>query len=515
MNDLEFSDWLVAKGFDPEDLTADQRAALEASWRAEAAGRDLLTPQTAPAAEPPTVEDAAAKAAAAEMEHLLQQARKENLRVQQITLAVSEALRETPERVAEIEQVGRLAIDGRWTPEQAQLNLMRVTRPRGPIVSASSAPQVTQEVVEAAVCRAAGMRNIEKRYPARVLDAADRHFRGGLGFIDVVNLTARANGMRDADVRRNTRDTLRAAFRVREPWERNTGRRADVGPSTYSLPGILSNLANKFARDAYDFVETEWRRISAIRSVPDFKEVAGYSLTGDFVFKPVAPGGQLQHATAGEESYGNRADTHGVLFAVDRRDIVNDDLGVFSRIGAQLGRGAALQLNQIFWAEFLDDAAFFTAANGNYDDGAETAFGPEGLEHADVLWRSMLTPDGKPLGHDARILLVPSALRIAALRLMNSQQVFEDSARGSENPWAGAYEVVSSRYLTAPKAWYLLADPMDMPVIETCFLNGQEAPTIESVEMATDRLGIVMRGYFDFGVRKQMPKGGLKLKGEA
>ena len=34
------------------------------------------------------------------------------------------------------------------------------------------------------------------------------------------------------------------------------------------------------------------------------------------------------------------------------------------------------------------------------------------------------------------------------------------------------------------KAWYLLAEATDLPVIETAFLNGQESPTIELVDQA-------------------------------
>ena len=65
------------------------------------------------------------------------------------------------------------------------------------------------------------------------------------------------------------------------------------------------------------------------------------------------------------------------------------------------------------------------------------------------------------------------------------------------------------------KAWYLLANPNDLPVIEVAFLNGQESPTIETAEADFAVLGIRMRGYHDFGVALIDPKGGVKMKGEA
>ena len=46
-------------------------------------------------------------------------------------------------------------------------------------------------------------------------------------------------------------------------------------------------------------------------------------------------------------------------------------------------------------------------------------------------------------------------------------------------------------------------------------LNGQESPTIETAEADFNVLGIRMRGYHDFGVALQDPKGGVKMKGES
>jgi len=89
------------------------------------------------------------------------------------------------------------------------------------------------------------------------------------------------------------------------------------------------------------------------------------------------------------------------------------------------------------------------------------------------------------------------------------------------NPHQGKFRIEVSRYLAnalytgnSAKAWYLLADPSDLPVIEMAFLNGQEAPTVETSDADFNMLGIRMRGYHDFGVNLQDPRGGVKSKGE-
>jgi len=52
-------------------------------------------------------------------------------------------------------------------------------------------------------------------------------------------------------------------------------------------------------------------------------------------------------------------------------------------------------------------------------------------------------------------------------------------------------------------------------VIEVVFLNGRQAPTVESADADFNVLGIQMRGYHDFGVEKQEYRGGVKSKGAA
>ena len=45
-------------------------------------------------------------------------------------------------------------------------------------------------------------------------------------------------------------------------------------------------------------------------------------------------------------------------------------------------------------------------------------------------------------------------------------------------------------------------------------LNGHKAPTVETSDADFNMLGIRMRGYHDFGVNLQDPRGGVKSKGE-
>ena len=64
-------------------------------------------------------------------------------------------------------------------------------------------------------------------------------------------------------------------------------------------------------------------------------------------------------------------DTYGLMLSVDRRDVINDDLGAITTVPRKLGRGSGLKMNDVFWGTFLNNAAFFTAASGDLPDRGE------------------------------------------------------------------------------------------------------------------------------------------------
>ena len=150
----------------------------------------------------------------------------------------------------------------------------------------------------------------------------------------------------------------------------------------------------------------------------------------------------------------------------------------------------------------------------------------DSLTAAEVMFGEQTKPNGRPLGVPARLLLVPTALKVPAEMLMSSMNLNETTTankpKPQSNPHVGKFQVVSSVYLNnaafsgySPKAWYLLADPNRLPAIEVAFLGGVDRPTVERADADFNTLGIQFRGYIDFGVREQDYRGALKMKGEA
>ena len=62
-------------------------------------------------------------------------------------------------------------------------------------------------------------------------------------------------------------------------------------------------------------------------------------------------------------------------------------------------------------------------------------------------------------------------------------------------------------------AWYLLADPNELPVIEIVALFGRVEPTVETADVDFNQLGVQMRGYTDIGCSLQEKRGGVRADG--
>ncbi|MCE9530359.1 MAG: hypothetical protein K8T89_04390 [Planctomycetes bacterium] len=488
------------------DLGADGRTS------ANVAAQDDTAPIAVPESTPPVIPASAERSMVISPPVAIPTITSDEVRAQALaeTNRITAVRRLCAGRHIEIE--GQAIRDG-WDANRTELEILRAARPRSPGFAHGDGA-LTRQVLEAACLITAGIEGLEHHYEESTLDAASRRFRGGIGLQELLLEAAWANGYTGRNFR-DHRTVLRYAF----------GHGIEAGWSTVDVGGILSNVANKYLLDGFFSVERVWRNICAVRNVSDFKTVTSYRLIGKDQYEQVPPGGELKHGTLGEETFTNKADTYGLMLSIDRRDIINDDLSAITTVPRKLGRGSGLKINDVFWTIFLNNAAFFTAGRNNYLTGAATALGIDGLTAGEVAFLDQVDGDGKPVGVMPAILVVPTALSAIGSQLFKSLEMRETTANTKfpvANPHQGKFRVEVSRYLGnskypgfSVKAWYLLADPNDLPVIEVAFLNGQEAPTIESTDADFQVLGVQMRGYHDFGVALQDYRGGVKAKGEA
>lgn len=435
------------------------------------------------------------------------------------------------------------ALQDKMTPDAIELAFYRLALPEGNTgISSGQMPQFEAKVLEAAFAKNTGvLKDIEKKYDAQTLEAADRKDLRRITLKGMLCRAAQARGWQGRWIEGD--DDLEA---VLDYAFSRTPRNAFAAESTISLPGIMSNLQNKFLMQGFWGIESVWRDCAFIRSVNDFKPAPAFRFFGNLTFEKLGPNGEIKHGTLGETAYANRAETYAKFLATTRQDIRNDDMGALSMVPQAMGRGAALSLNDIFYSmvlsgkDFFGNAMYFSAAgkdgkgqtiNVNKFTGSTSSLLTNAigaLTQARAAFRQQVGPDGKPIGYAPALMIVPPALETFANQVYTSTELRQlVTALGdvgpstqsylTENVFKGLFRVLVSAYIGtnnnpagttgSDTAWYLLGDQGQIPVWELAFLDGNQAPTVQSSEADFRTLGIVHRGFHDFGAAALEPRG--------
>jgi hypothetical protein len=499
---MTFEEWLASLKIDATTLTPEDMAAMQLAYESKSAAPPAMA--ASPAVAAPVVAPTAAAGAVVDLQASLatfrKQAADETRRIQEIQA-----------KAAGYPMIAAKAIEDGWNTDKVELEVLKAsaarTRPTS-FQSAQNSPENMPQVIEAAVCMQRKISNVEKQFDDRTLQAAHSQFRRGIGLKQMVLMAAAANGANVGIATQVTDGNLRELLAYACPDSRNIQASAFTA---ISLPGILSNVANKEILQGYMEEDAVWREIAQIKSVSDFKTVTSYRMLDDATYEKLGPGGRMKHAKFGEESFTRAVDTYAKMAIITRQDIINDDLSAFDDMRSRIGRGGAMALNDLFWSTFLGNlATIFTTTRTNYISGSTTNLGTDGvgLGLGQKAWRQRVSPSGdgsKRVGGTAKFLLVPPELETVADALYVGRN--NSSVKVSDvNTFAGKYQPICAPQLSdstitgySTTAWYLLGDKsMGSPVVVS-FLNGQETPTVESADADFSQLGIQFRGYHDFG----------------
>ncbi|MDT8998356.1 Clp protease ClpP [Paucibacter sp. APW11] len=257
--------------------------------------------------------------------------------------------------------------------------------------------------------------------------------------------------------------------------------------STGDFPLLLENTMRKTLLAAYAIAPDTWTRFCAIGSVSDFRPSPRYrvgslgnllSLTELQEFKNVSiPDGEKATMQAG---------TKGYVVNVSRQTIINDDLGFLSGVTVAMGRGAKRTIEADVYAllasnpVMADGFALFHANHGNLAgagsapsttsfDAARQAIG----QQKDVSKNDFL--DLRP-----SIWLGPLSKGGQARQVNGSQY---DTQVSNKFQVPNIVQNLFSDIVDTPRlsgtAWYAFADPMEAPVIEVDFLDGNQEPYLE------------------------------------
>ena len=419
----------------------------------------------------------------------------------------------------EFPEIEREAIAGGWTPEvvtKKVLETIRAERPAANVnISVKTAPEggELRKTIEAAMCLRVGVsaEQLEKSYGAKTVEA-------GMAEMDMPLKQLLIECMKLDGIpysRGFDNETIRAAF------------------SSVSLPGILSNVANKKLLQSYEAQPIIAMKLCSTGDLNDFKENDRFRLTDVGDLLPIAADGEIKDGGLIEESAKNQLDTYGKKFCLTRKMIINDDLGAFMKVPTAMGNRAARLIDQLFFSRLLsnpaqaDGKALFSTNHKNLLSGASSALSSDSLKKAIQLFLDQVDADGQPISVEPKYLLVPTALKHLAIELTQGATLIMSGTDNAVRPALNVLsdenlQVISSPYLgnsayegSSQTGWYLFGDPKTVDTWEIGFLKGKRTPTVERGETDFNTLGLWFRVYFDLGVREQDHRGMVKANGAA
>ena len=419
----------------------------------------------------------------------------------------------------EFPEIEREAIAGGWTPEvvtKKVLETIRAERPAANVnISVKTAPEggELRKTIEAAMCLRVGVSadQLEKSYGAQTVEA-------GMAEMDMPLKQLLIECMKLDGIpysRGFDNETIRAAF------------------SSVSLPGILSNVANKKLLQSYEAQQIIALKLCSTGDLNDFKENDRFRLTDVGDLLPIAADGEIKDGGLIEESAKNQLDTYGKKFCLTRKMIINDDLGAFMKVPTAMGNRAARLIDQLFFSRLLsnpaqaDGKALFSTNHKNLLSGASSALSSDSLKKAIQLFLDQVDADGQPISVEPKYLLVPTALKHLAIELTQGATLIMSGTDNAVRPALNVLsdenlQVISSPYLgnsayegSSQTGWYLFGDPKTVDTWEIGFLKGKRTPTVERGETDFNTLGLWFRVYFDLGVREQDHRGMVKANGAA
>ena len=417
----------------------------------------------------------------------------------------------------EFPDVEASAISDGLTLNETREKVLAAYRAKKPSTSVNvivkSNREVNQKTLEAAFCLRAGVLEdtVVKAYGEQTVEMAapDRD----ISIRELMGECMRIEGMNVG--RSFDNDNIVAAF------------------STVSLPGILSNVANKKLQQSYDAQPIIGAKLCSTGDLNDFKESERLRLTDVGDLLPVAADGEIKDGGQTEESAKNQLETYGKKFCLTRKMIINDDLGAFMKVPTAMGNRAARLIDHLFFTRLLknptqgDGSALFHATHKNLLTGATSALSADSLQSGIQKFLDQTDADGQPISIEASYLLVPTALKFKAIELTRGAAFIAtgdtDVVRPALNALADEnLQVVSSPYLgnsaydgASQTGWYLFGDPRQVETFEIGYLKGKRTPTVERGDTDFNTLGMWFRVYFDLGVREQGFRGMVKSNGAA
>lgn len=269
---------------------------------------------------------------------------------------------------------------------------------------------------------------------------------------------------------------------------------------------IVDNTVKKSMATAYKAAEPTFDKWCGIGSNSDFKEAKHYQLSEAGELLPLSQNGEIKFDEMKDNGVGKKVLTYARGFGFTRQALINDDLGILTKVPAAYVRAALRGRNKLVYKvlagndNIYDGKKLFHADHNNL--GTAGALSVTTVAEATKLMRKQKNLRGKEtLNIKPEFLIVPAALEVKAGQLLVSTADPAGNNSGVANIYRNAFTLIVDAELDdySETAYYFAANPADIDTIEVTYLNGNQQPILES-QVGFDFLGIKWRIIDDFGV---------------
>jgi hypothetical protein len=261
---------------------------------------------------------------------------------------------------------------------------------------------------------------------------------------------------------------------------------------------LFGDIIDRQMLARYEHTPVMWQSVAKRSTVRDFRRVKRYTLDGgEATLSEVKQQGEYPAASLADGEYEYAVAKHGRRLPLSWETFINDDLDALSDIPTRLANAARFSEERFVTALFASssgpNSTFFSSGHENIVTG-NPALSVSGLTTAFTVLASQTDTDNNPIYINAVVLMVPPALKVAAMNILNATELLSAAGGGDgtgndqlrvanwlrnlvtlvDNPWLPIIDTTSGN-----TGWYLFADPnVGRPALEVGFLRGHEQPEL-------------------------------------
>lgn len=274
-----------------------------------------------------------------------------------------------------------------------------------------------------------------------------------------------------------------------------------------AFASVMDNTVNKSMAKAYQAAPTTFERWTTKGSETNFKGSTRYRISEAGELTKIAENGEFDFDEMKDEGVKTSVATFGKAFGLTREALINDDLGILTRVPMAYVVAAKRGINKLVYQTLASNPNIYDG-HKLFDESEHKNKGTAGAmsvksigEFRKLLRTQTNIRDKEILNIPLKYILVPAALETEAEQLLLSAADINGTHSGVVNPFRGKFEIISDAELDkySETAYYGIGDKNVAESIVVSYLNGKEAPTLES-QIAFDRLGINYRIFIDYGV---------------